>query len=188
MIATDELTNGQLIDLPAEAGEVNEPRFEPRDDWLRTAGTGLVASLAWASCASRPTGAAVSSGSSRLDARAPAACPSEQQLFARLNGDSIGGSGWIFSSGHVGPRKPTHQTSSCIHHSGRRHRRVAVWLIASAAMVRRSLNGGRYPCPSGALPRAHETASTMTYCKYELHSFSPQLVGSKTGQPYSDQS
>ncbi|MDB5894865.1 MAG: hypothetical protein JWQ88_2396 [Rhodoferax sp.] len=37
MIATDELTDGQLIDLPAAAGDVTQPRFEPMDDWLRTA-------------------------------------------------------------------------------------------------------------------------------------------------------
>lgn len=37
MIATDELTNGQLIDLPPEAGDVTQPRFEPVDDWLRRA-------------------------------------------------------------------------------------------------------------------------------------------------------
>ena len=37
MIATDELTEGRLIDLPTEAGDVNQPRFEPKDDWLRNA-------------------------------------------------------------------------------------------------------------------------------------------------------
>ena len=37
MPATDDLIDGQLIVLPAEAGDVNAPRFEPRDDWLRQA-------------------------------------------------------------------------------------------------------------------------------------------------------
>jgi hypothetical protein len=37
MIATDELTDGQLIDLPPEAGDANQPWFEPIDDWLRSA-------------------------------------------------------------------------------------------------------------------------------------------------------
>lgn len=37
MIATDELTDGKLIDLPAAAGDVTQPRFEPIDDWLRSA-------------------------------------------------------------------------------------------------------------------------------------------------------
>jgi hypothetical protein len=37
MPATDLLTDGQLIDLPPEAGDVNAPRFEPRDEWLRQA-------------------------------------------------------------------------------------------------------------------------------------------------------
>lgn len=37
MPATDTLTDGQLIDLPPEAGDVNAPRFDPRDEWLRDA-------------------------------------------------------------------------------------------------------------------------------------------------------
>lgn len=37
MIATDELTDGMLVDLPPEAGDVTQPFFEPVDDWLSTA-------------------------------------------------------------------------------------------------------------------------------------------------------
>jgi hypothetical protein len=37
MPSTDSLTDGQLIQLPPEAGDVNAPRFEPNDDWLRGA-------------------------------------------------------------------------------------------------------------------------------------------------------
>lgn len=37
MIATDKLTDGQLIDLPDEAGDAASPRFEPNEDWLRGA-------------------------------------------------------------------------------------------------------------------------------------------------------
>lgn len=37
MPATDTLTNGRLITLPPEAGDVNAPRFEPNEDWLRSA-------------------------------------------------------------------------------------------------------------------------------------------------------
>ena len=37
MIATEALTDGQLIDLPPEAGNTAEPFFEPVDDWLRGA-------------------------------------------------------------------------------------------------------------------------------------------------------
>jgi len=37
MPATDTLIEGQLITLPPEAGDVNAPRFEPNDDWLRQA-------------------------------------------------------------------------------------------------------------------------------------------------------
>lgn len=37
MPATDELIDGPLLTLPPEAGDVNAPRFEPNDDWLRSA-------------------------------------------------------------------------------------------------------------------------------------------------------
>jgi hypothetical protein len=37
MPATDTLIEGQLITLPPEAGDVDAPRFEPDDDWLRGA-------------------------------------------------------------------------------------------------------------------------------------------------------
>jgi len=37
MPATDTLIAGQLIELPPEAGDVNAPRFNPNDDWLRAA-------------------------------------------------------------------------------------------------------------------------------------------------------
>lgn len=37
MPATDTLIDGQLIELPPEAGDVNAPRFEPHDEWLRQA-------------------------------------------------------------------------------------------------------------------------------------------------------
>ncbi len=37
MTATDQLTDGQLVSLPAEAGDENKPRFEPNDAWLREA-------------------------------------------------------------------------------------------------------------------------------------------------------
>ncbi len=37
LIASDELTDGRLIELPPEAGDVNEPRFQPEDGWLRGA-------------------------------------------------------------------------------------------------------------------------------------------------------
>lgn len=34
MTETDQLTDGQLIDLPPEAGDVYRPRFEPDEAWL----------------------------------------------------------------------------------------------------------------------------------------------------------
>lgn len=37
MPATDAVLDGQLISLPPESGDVNAPRFEPDDDWLRAA-------------------------------------------------------------------------------------------------------------------------------------------------------
>jgi hypothetical protein len=36
-IATDELTGGKLIELPPEAGDTTQPRFEPAEEWLRNA-------------------------------------------------------------------------------------------------------------------------------------------------------
>jgi hypothetical protein len=47
MIATDELTDGQLIDLPPAAGDVNQPRFEPHDDWVRTADAASQKTAMW---------------------------------------------------------------------------------------------------------------------------------------------
>jgi hypothetical protein len=37
MIAADELTDGKRIDLPPEAGDVTQPRFEPVEAWLGSA-------------------------------------------------------------------------------------------------------------------------------------------------------
>ena len=36
-IPTDDLTEGQLIDLPPQAGDTTQPRFEPDEAWLRQA-------------------------------------------------------------------------------------------------------------------------------------------------------
>ena len=36
-IATDQLTDGKLIELPAEAGDITAPRFEPNEEWLQRA-------------------------------------------------------------------------------------------------------------------------------------------------------
>ena len=47
MIATDELTDGRLIDLPPEAGDVNQPRFEPDDGWLRGADAASQKTAMW---------------------------------------------------------------------------------------------------------------------------------------------
>jgi len=34
---TDQLIDGELIHLPPEAGDVNEPRFNPNEEWMRNA-------------------------------------------------------------------------------------------------------------------------------------------------------
>jgi len=47
MIATDELTDGQLIDLPPEAGDLSQPFFEPVDGWLRGASTAEQKTAMW---------------------------------------------------------------------------------------------------------------------------------------------
>ena len=47
MPATDELIEGKLLTLPPEAGDVNAPRFEPNDDWLRDAPPDLQKTAMW---------------------------------------------------------------------------------------------------------------------------------------------
>lgn len=37
MTVTDRLADGKLVNLPPEAGDVNAPRFEVNDGWLRKA-------------------------------------------------------------------------------------------------------------------------------------------------------
>ena len=37
MITTDKIADGKLLTLPPEAGDVNAPRFQPNDAWLRQA-------------------------------------------------------------------------------------------------------------------------------------------------------
>ena len=47
MPATDELIEGKLLTLPPEAGDVDAPRFEPNDDWLREAPPKLQKTAMW---------------------------------------------------------------------------------------------------------------------------------------------
>ena len=37
MIATDTVIDGELIELPPEAGDITAAHFEPNDDWVREA-------------------------------------------------------------------------------------------------------------------------------------------------------
>jgi hypothetical protein len=37
MTVADRITDGKIVPLPAEAGDVNAPRFEPNERWLRAA-------------------------------------------------------------------------------------------------------------------------------------------------------
>lgn len=37
MTVADRLTEGRLVPLPADAGDIDAPRFEPNERWLRTA-------------------------------------------------------------------------------------------------------------------------------------------------------
>lgn len=37
MTVPERIFDGKLVPLPAEAGDVNAPRFDPVDSWLRTA-------------------------------------------------------------------------------------------------------------------------------------------------------
>lgn len=47
MPATDTLIDAPLVPLPPEAGDVNAPRFEPDDDWLRDAPPDLQKTAMW---------------------------------------------------------------------------------------------------------------------------------------------
>lgn len=53
MPATDTLTDGKLITLPPEAGDVNDPCFEPNEDWLRRAPPDQQKTAMWRWFASR---------------------------------------------------------------------------------------------------------------------------------------
>lgn len=47
LIASDELTDGRHIELPPEAGDVNAPRFDPDDAWLRQAEPAAQKAAVW---------------------------------------------------------------------------------------------------------------------------------------------
>lgn len=47
MISTDALTGGTLHELPPEAGDTTQPRFEVKDEWLRTAEPPLQKTAVW---------------------------------------------------------------------------------------------------------------------------------------------
>lgn len=47
MTASDDLLDGPLIYLPPEAGDVDQPRFEPDNDWLRQAPPDYQKSAMW---------------------------------------------------------------------------------------------------------------------------------------------
>lgn len=53
MPATDLLTDGKLIILPPEAGDVDDPCFEPNEDWLRRAPPSQQKTAMWRWFASR---------------------------------------------------------------------------------------------------------------------------------------
>jgi hypothetical protein len=47
MTVADRITDGKLVPLPAEAGDVNAPRFEPNTEWLRGAAPHLQKLAMW---------------------------------------------------------------------------------------------------------------------------------------------
>ena len=47
MTVADRITDGSLKPLPAEAGDVNAPRFQPNEDWLRSAPAELQKMAMW---------------------------------------------------------------------------------------------------------------------------------------------
>lgn len=47
MTASDTITDGQLVYLPPEAGDVNSPRFQPDPEWLESAEPTLQKAAMW---------------------------------------------------------------------------------------------------------------------------------------------
>lgn len=45
--ATERVTDGKLVSLPPEAGDVNAPCFQPNDAWLRSAGADQQKAAMW---------------------------------------------------------------------------------------------------------------------------------------------
>jgi hypothetical protein len=47
MAVTDRIAGGHPVDLPPEAGAIDNPRFEPNDAWLRRAAPEQQQTAAW---------------------------------------------------------------------------------------------------------------------------------------------
>ncbi len=47
MTVADRITDGKLVPLPPEAGDINAPRFEPNERWLRTASAPMQKRVMW---------------------------------------------------------------------------------------------------------------------------------------------
>lgn len=47
LTASDNITDGQLVYLPPEAGDIDKPRFDPNPDWLATAEPTLQKAAMW---------------------------------------------------------------------------------------------------------------------------------------------
>lgn len=47
MTVTERIGHGKVVNLPAEAGDVDSPRFSPNDEWLRDADATLQQAAMW---------------------------------------------------------------------------------------------------------------------------------------------
>ena len=47
MTASDTITDGKLVYLPPEAGDIDKPRFQPDPDWLESAEPTLQKAAMW---------------------------------------------------------------------------------------------------------------------------------------------
>ena len=89
MITTDKIADGKLLTLPPEAGDVNAPRFQPNDAWLREAPPDQQKTAMWRWFATRyeePSQAAPHDEQGEFDFTDGGPCLADEVLHERFDG------------------------------------------------------------------------------------------------------